>query len=125
MKLLYNLILVIVILLGLTGTAIAMEESILVTVMYLIKEAIPFIILIIGSYIGAFLASLLIKEERSESVISTILLYGSVGWLAILLAENFRVLSLVELGMVISFIIFVLSGAFFYLVFTVLDRSRD
>ena len=125
MKLLYNLILVIVILLGLTGTAIAMEESILVTVMYLIKEAIPFIILIIGSYIGAFLASLLIKEERSESVISTILLYGSVGWLAILLAENFRVLSLVELGMVISFIIFVLSGAFFYLVFTVLDRIRD
>ena len=125
MKLLYNLILVIVILLGLTGTAIAMEESILVTVMYLIKEAIPFIILIIGSYIGAFLASLLIKEERSESVISTILLYGSVGWLAILLAENFRVLSLVELGVVISFIIFVLSGAFFYLVFTVLDRSRD
>lgn len=89
-----------------------------------IKKGIPVVILVAGSYIGAFLGSLIIKDER-EGTMFNMGLYGSVGWVAGFLVHYFELLNLTELGMVMSFVVFALLGMVSFVAFTLLDKSGD
>ena len=89
-------------------------------------KGIPFFILIIGSYIGAFIASLVIKDDDSDDSInvSNILLYGTVGWIVAFLFGAFGIMNILELVMMLRFVMFILFGMVSYMVFTLLDNSR-
>ena len=88
-----------------------------------IKEGVPTVVLVVGSYIGAFLGSLIIKDEKGARV--SMVLYGSVGWVAAFLAHYFELFNLNELGTAMGFVIFALFGMVLYVAFTLLDTSRE
>ena len=119
----------ILVLFSLIGTAMATdnveqsgeEEK---SILELIKNGIPFVILIAASYVGAFLGSLILKDE-GEGVVFSLAAYGSIGWIAGFLSGYFGLPDLTQIGIVMGTVVFALLGMSFYLIFTILDRSSD
>ena len=119
----------ILVLFSLIGTAMATdsveqsgeEEK---SILDFIKNGIPFVILIAASYVGAFLGSLILKDE-GESVVFSLAAYGSIGWIAGFLSGYFGLPDLTQIGIVMGTVVFALLGMSFYLIFTILDRSSD
>ena len=119
----------ILVLFSLIGTAMAVddieqngeEEK---SILDFIKEGIPFAILIAGAYVGAFLGSLILKDE-GEGLVFSLAAYGSIGWIAGFLSGYFGLPDLTQIGIVMGTVVFALLGMAFYLIFTILDRSSD
>ena len=119
----------ILVLFSLIGTAMATdnveqsgeEEK---SILELIKNGIPFVILIAASYVGVFLGSLILKDE-GEGIVFSLAAYGSIGWIAGFLSGYFGLPDLTQIGIVMGTVVFALLGMSFYLIFTILDRSGD
>ena len=114
----------IVMIFSLMGTAIATDNVEQNEYLDFIKNAIPLVILIAASYVGAFLGSLILKDE-SESVVLSLALYGSIGWIAGFLSGYFGLPDLTQIGIIMGAVVFALLGMAFYLIFTILDTSGE
>ncbi len=77
-----------------------------------------------GSYIGAILASFLIKVEEANVAIN-VFLYGGIAWIAGILVGLFGVFNIIELGILPAFIIFGIIGIISYAGFSELGKSGD
>ena len=89
-----------------------------------IKNGIPFLILIAGAYVGAFLGSLILKYE-GEGLVFSLAAYGTIGWIAGFLSGYFGLPDLTQIGIVMGTVVFALLGMASYLIFTMLDKSSD
>ena len=105
-------------------------EEIFILVTEFLRKAAPFVILILGSYLGAFLASLVVKDDDSikdddSANVGSILLYGTVGWVVVLLIGIFGIFNVFELTVILSFTLFAIFGMISYVAFTLLENRTN
>ena len=97
-------------------------NNIFILISSFILKGAPFLILILGSYVGSSIAS--IYFDKMSNVIN-VLFYGTVGWIFVLIINLTNMINVIDTNILISFSIFTIIGTISYTLFALLREEKN